>query len=108
MLRAIRNNLILYACHTNLDSVMGGVSSRIADKLGLINQRILVPRENDLVKLVCFIPTSHLEAVSQAIFKAGAGAIGKYDHCSFQVSGNGTFRASKGSLPICWGFSFRT
>ncbi len=99
LLRAIRNNLILYACHTNLDSVMGGVSSRIADKLGLINQRILVPRENDLVKLVCFIPTSHLEAVSQAIFKAGAGTIGKYDHCSFQVSGNGTFRASKGSNP---------
>ncbi|MFA5814692.1 MAG: Nif3-like dinuclear metal center hexameric protein [Bacteroidales bacterium] len=100
LIRAIRNDIILYACHTNLDSVIDGVSGRMADKLGLINQRILVPREDDLVKLVCFIPASHLEAVSQAIFAAGAGSIGKYDNCSFLVSGNGTFKAGEGAHPF--------
>jgi dinuclear metal center YbgI/SA1388 family protein len=100
LIRAIRNDIILYACHTNLDSVINGVSGRMADKLGLVNQSILVPREGDLVKLVCFIPASHLEAVSQAVFTAGAGTIGKYDHCSFQVSGKGTFRAAEGSHPF--------
>ena len=100
LIRAIRNDTILYACHTNLDSVIDGVSGKMADKLGLINQSILVPREDDLVKLVCFIPASHLEAVSQAVFAAGAGSIGKYDNCSFQISGNGTFRAGEGSHPF--------
>ncbi|MFA6127804.1 MAG: Nif3-like dinuclear metal center hexameric protein [Bacteroidales bacterium] len=99
LIRAIRSGLILYSCHTNLDSVIGGVSGKMAAKLGLINQKILVPREDDLLKLVCFIPASHLEMVSQAIFAAGAGSIGKYDHCSFQVSGNGTFKAGTGAKP---------
>jgi len=99
LIRAIKNDLILYASHTNLDSVLNGVSGRMADKLGLINQRILVPRADDLLKLVCYIPASHLEIVGQAIFKAGAGTIGKYDNCSFQVGGNGTFRAGKGADP---------
>jgi len=100
LIRAIREDVILYACHTNLDSVIGGVSSRMADQLGLINQKILVPREDDLVKLVCFVPASHLEAVSEAVFAAGAGSIGNYDHCSFQVNGKGTFMASEGSHPF--------
>jgi dinuclear metal center YbgI/SA1388 family protein len=100
LIGAIRQNIILYSCHTNLDSVIDGVSGRMADKLGLINQRILVPREDDLIKLVCFIPASHLEPVSRAIFSAGAGTIGNYDNCSFQVSGNGTFRAGEGSNPF--------
>jgi dinuclear metal center YbgI/SA1388 family protein len=100
LIRAIRNDIILFACHTNLDSVIDGVSGRMADQLGLIKQRILVPREDDLVKLVCFVPVSHLGSVSQAIFSAGAGSIGNYDSCSFQVSGNGTFRAGEGSHPF--------
>jgi dinuclear metal center YbgI/SA1388 family protein len=97
---AIRNDIILYACHTNLDSVKGGVSGKIAGLIGLVDQRILVPRENDLVKLVCFIPASHVEPVSRAMYDAGAGTIGKYDHCSFQASGNGTFRAGEGANPF--------
>lgn len=99
LIRAIRSDTILYACHTNLDSVADGVSGKLAAKLGLINQRILVPREDDLIKLVCFIPASHLQAVSQSIFAAGAGSIGNYDNCSFQMSGNGTFKAGKDSHP---------
>jgi dinuclear metal center YbgI/SA1388 family protein len=100
LIRAIRSNLILYASHTNLDSVISGVSGKMADKLGLKNQRILVPREDDLIKLVCFIPASHLDEVSWSVFGAGAGSIGNYDNCSFQISGNGTFRAGEGSNPF--------
>ncbi len=99
LVKAIKNNLILYASHTNLDSVVYGVSGKMADRLGLINQKILIPREDDLLKLVCFIPASHLELVSNAIFAAGAGSIGNYDHCSYQLSGNGTFRAGEGTHP---------
>jgi hypothetical protein len=97
---AIRNNLVLYACHTNLDSVSAGVSGRMADVLGLVNRRVLVPRENDLVKLVCFIPADHADSVGQAIFDAGAGTIGNYDSCSFRSDGQGTFRAMEGSDPF--------
>ncbi len=100
LIKAIKNDLALYSCHTNLDSVSDGVSGRMADLLGLINQRILVPREDDLIKLVCFIPASHLEVVSEAIFAAGAGCIGNYDHCSYQLSGNGTFSAGEESHPF--------
>lgn len=100
LIKAIRNDLILYNCHTNLDSVSEGVSGKMADLLGLVNQHILVPREDDLIKLVCFIPASHLMAVSEAIFAAGAGCIGNYDHCSYQLSGNGTFKAGEGTHPF--------
>lgn len=100
---AIRNDLALYGCHTNLDSAPRGVSGRMADLLGLTRQRILVPRENDLVKLVCFIPLEHVDQVAKAIFEAGAGVIGQYDSCSFQAPGNGTFRAAEGTKPYVGG-----
>ena len=98
--KAIRNDIVLYSCHTNLDSVRGGVSGKMAEILGLTGGRILVPRESDLIKLVCFIPASHAGAVGQAIFEAGAGTIGNYDSCSFQTDGFGTFRALEGSNPF--------
>jgi dinuclear metal center YbgI/SA1388 family protein len=100
LVRAIREDIILYASHTNLDSIITGVSGRMADKLGLVNRSILVPREDDLLKLVVFIPVSHEEPVARAIFDAGAGSIGNYDHCSFQAGGKGTFRAGEGSNPF--------
>lgn len=100
LIGAIRNQLILYACHTNLDSVAGGVSGGLADRLGMVNQVVLVPRQDDLIKLVCFIPTSHVEKVSQAIFDAGAGSVGHYDSCSFQVAGLGTFKAGEDTHPF--------
>jgi dinuclear metal center YbgI/SA1388 family protein len=100
LIQAIRQDIILYASHTNLDSVLNGVSGRMAEKLGLTQIKILVPRESDLLKLITFVPASHLEVVSQALFNAGAGTIGNYDHCSFQVSGNGTFRAGESANPF--------
>jgi dinuclear metal center YbgI/SA1388 family protein len=97
---AIRHGIALYGCHTNLDSVHDGVSGLLASRLGLIRTSILVPRENDLIKIVCFVPASHRDAVSSALFSAGAGTLGNYDECSFQTSGTGTFRPGEGTNPF--------
>src|SRR5690606_33170549 len=78
VMKAIKHNIALYAIHTNLDHVLNGVNKKIADKLGLINCRILDPKENLLKKLVVFVPTSHIESVKEAMFNAGAGNIGNY------------------------------
>ncbi|MCA1744704.1 MAG: Nif3-like dinuclear metal center hexameric protein [Bacteroidales bacterium] len=97
---ALQNNLAIYAAHTNLDSVSGGVSTVLADKIGLINQRILEPRSNLLVKLVTFVPHHQAREVRQALFDAGAGKIGEYDQCSYNVNGEGTFRGNENTHPF--------
>ncbi len=100
LIKAIQNKLAIYAAHTNLDSITGGVNSKICEKLGLINCRILSPVKNQLLKLVTYIPDIQLDNVRAAIFSAGAGEIGNYDQCSFGVSGNGTFRGKEESTPF--------
>lgn len=52
-----------------------------------------------MYKLCFYVPASHLEAVKQAVFAAGAGRIGAYDHCCWQVLGEGQFRPLAGSDP---------
>ena len=100
LLKAVRNGLALYAAHTNLDSVEGGVSFAMADRLGLRNVRVLSPRENDLVKIAVYTPEAYADKVREALAQAGAGHIGKYDACSFNVCGEGTFRAGDGARPF--------
>jgi hypothetical protein len=53
-----------------------------------------------MYKLVFFVPESHLEQVKAAVFAAGAGAIGDYDQCCWQVAGTGQFRPLAGSNPF--------
>jgi len=96
---AIKNDLAIYAIHTNLDNVLDGVNSKIAEKLQLQNCQVLLPKKETLQKLVTFSPVKNATDVRDALFKAGAGAIGKYDECSFNVKGEGTFRAGEGSHP---------
>ncbi|MBL7811613.1 MAG: Nif3-like dinuclear metal center hexameric protein [Bacteroidetes bacterium] len=101
VMSAIRNNIALYACHTNLDNVLRqGVSTHIAEKLGLQNLQILDPKPEQLCKLVVFTPNSHAAQVRQSLYDAGAGEIGKYDACSFNLAGEGTFRAGEGANPF--------
>src|SRR6201996_9334937 len=76
--KAIRNNIALYAIHTNLDNVANGVNARICETLGLKNTRILSPKPNLLKKLVTYVPTAQAEQVRNALFHAGAGNIGNY------------------------------
>lgn len=97
--KAIKNNIAIYAAHTNLDSVSAGVSARMCDKLGIRDYKILSPLQSSLVKLVTFVPFSHEEAVRNALFSAGAGHIGRYDSCSYNLNGKGTFKAGEGSNP---------
>jgi len=99
IIRAIQNDLAIYSAHTNLDAAYRGVSGKMAEMLGLEHTRILSPMEDQLRKLVFFVPADKADNVRQAIFEAGAGHIGEYDMCSYSTSGEGTFRGSEDSNP---------
>jgi len=99
VIKAIKNDIAIYAMHTNLDNVLGGVNSKIAEKIGLNNTRILSPVKNQLSKLVTFVPHDKASGVREAIFNAGAGVTGKYDMCSFNITGEGSFRGGDDSNP---------
>ena len=101
ILKAIKNDIVIYSAHTNLDNAPGGVNYKIAEKIGLKDVRILEPKENCLIKLVTFVPTAQAEEVRNALFTAGCGYIGDYDSCSYNTEGEGTFRAQEGSKPFC-------
>lgn len=100
IIKAIQNNIAIYACHTNLDNVKNGVNKKIADKLGLINTQILSPKKTLLKKLVTFVPATFLAQVQENLFNAGAGNIGNYDSCSFVLEGTGSFRGNENSKPF--------
>lgn len=98
---AIKNDIVIYSAHTNLDNATGGVNFKIAEKIGLTNVRILEPKDNALLKLVTFVPSAYAEQVRQTLFDAGCGHIGSYDSCSYNLEGEGTFRANEGTHPFC-------
>ena len=97
---AIKNDIGLYAIHTNLDNVHNGVNDVLCKKLGIVNAKILATKGNLYRKLVTFCPTNEAERVREALFKAGAGHIGNYDKCSFNMEGSGTFRGSEETNPF--------
>jgi dinuclear metal center YbgI/SA1388 family protein len=98
--KAIKNDIAIYAAHTNLDNVLQGVSGKMAEKIGLKNLRILQPKQNVLLKLITYVPKIHSFAVREALFEAGAGQIGNYDSCSFNADGTGTFKAIEKAQPF--------
>lgn len=99
VIAAIKNDVAIYAIHTNLDNIIGGVNGRIADRLNLVNRSILLPKDGMLRKLFTFVPLAHADKVRQAIFEAGAGHIGNYSECSFSSEGVGTFKAGENTNP---------
>lgn len=94
VIKAIKNDIAIYAIHTNLDNMIHGVNARICEKLGLTNTRILSAKSNLLKKLTVYVPEQHLQPVQQAMFNAGAGRIGNYSECSFYAPGMGTFKGN--------------
>ncbi|MCK9618392.1 MAG: Nif3-like dinuclear metal center hexameric protein [Lentimicrobiaceae bacterium] len=98
--KALIHNIAVYAAHTNLDNVSGGVNQILCKKLGLKNTRILSPKKNILRKLITFCPEMNANQVRKALFDAGAGNIGNYDACSFNSAGWGTFRANESANPF--------
>jgi dinuclear metal center YbgI/SA1388 family protein len=100
VIAAIKNNIAIYAIHTNLDNLINGVNGKMADMLGLVNRQILQPKNGLIKKLSVFVPEAHAEKVRQAIFEQGGGQIGNYSECSFNITGEGTFKAGAGANPF--------
>ena len=100
VLKAIKNDIAIYAIHTALDNQYKGVNDMIAEKLGLTNRKILIPRTDSIKKLITFVPSEDAEKVRAALFESGAGSIGNYDNCSFNVSGRGSFKGNEDSNPV--------
>ncbi|MTH52450.1 Nif3-like dinuclear metal center hexameric protein [Bacillus mangrovi] len=99
--KCIKNDIAIYAAHTNLDVAEGGVNDLLARALNLQNTKVLSPTyEEKLKKLAVYVPAEHAEAVREAVGGAGAGKIGKYSHCSFSSEGRGTFLPLEGSSPF--------
>jgi dinuclear metal center YbgI/SA1388 family protein len=100
VIAAIKNDIAIYAIHTNLDNVIAGVNGKMAGLLGLTNTKVLNPAPTGLKKLFVFVPTAHLELVREAVFNAGAGHIGNYSEAGFITEGVGSFKAGKGAHPF--------
>lgn len=100
IIKAIQNDITIYSNHTNLDKVEGGVSYRLAEKLGLKEIQTLYREDDLLFKVATYVPSAHAVAVREAMFSAGAGKIGAYSNCSYNLTGIGTFKAQEGCNPF--------
>lgn len=100
LLLAIKNDIAIYAIHTNLDNVHTGVNRKIGEMLGISTPSILRSAEGHLLQLSTYVPKEHASTVMEALFSAGAGAIGNYDNCSFTLEGTGSFRPGEASNPF--------
>ncbi len=100
IITAIKNDIAIYAIHTNLDNVLQGVNGKMAEMIGLKNISILAQKSGTLKKLFTFAPIDQAEQVRNAIFNAGGGQISQYSECSFNTEGIGTFKAGEGTTPF--------
>jgi len=99
LLKAIKNDIAIYAVHTALDNHPNGVNKIFCDALGLKNTKILIPKQNYIRKLVTYTIAENAEKVRNALFNAGAGTIGNYEDCSFNSKGIGTYMGNEHSNP---------
>ena len=99
ILTLAKHDIAVYAAHTNLDAATGGVNFALAEALNLSHIRFLAPLKDLYAKLAVFVPSSHVEQVMHAMAGAGAGEIGNYSRCSFQIAGRGTFQGSQTTRP---------
>lgn len=99
LLKAIKNNIAIYSMHTALDNSAKGVSAMMAEKLGLANTKILLPKSGFIKKLTTYVPDKSADHVRRALFEAGAGAIGNYENCSYNMRGLGTYLGNEQSNP---------
>ncbi|MDP2088873.1 MAG: Nif3-like dinuclear metal center hexameric protein [Flavobacteriaceae bacterium] len=99
VIKAIQHNIAIYAIHTALDNSMVGVNAKICEILGLNNPKILIPKTQTIQKLTTYVPVKNAEKLRLALFGAGAGSIGNYDHCSFNIDGFGTYKANETANP---------
>ncbi len=100
VIKAIKNNIAIYSMHTALDNVQEGVNGKICEVLGIKNPKMLIPKKGSIEKLITYVPLKDAEALRTALFAAGAGSIGNYSHCSFNVEGTGSYQAGEGAHPV--------
>jgi len=99
VIKAIKNDIAIYAVHTALDNHQEGVNKIFCDALGLTKTKILIPKQNFIRKLVTYTILENVEKLRNALFDAGAGNIGNYENCSFNSKGIGTFMGNEHSNP---------
>ncbi|WP_303317123.1 Nif3-like dinuclear metal center hexameric protein [Flavivirga abyssicola] len=99
VIKAIKHDIAIYAMHTALDNAINGVNDMICNKLDLTNRRILIPQSETIKKLTTYVPKNEAEQLRTALFNAGAGSIGNYNNCSFNVEGYGTYNGNENSNP---------
>ena len=99
VIKAIKNDIAIYAVHTALDNHKEGVNKIFSNALGLINTKILIPKQNFIQKLVTYTIPENAEQLRNALFEAGAGKIGNYEDCSFNSQGIGTYMGNENSNP---------
>ena len=100
VLKAIKNDIAVYATHTALDNSKNGVSAKICAVLGLQKTKILIPKKGIIKKLTTYVPAKNADALKNSLFLAGAGNIGNYDNCSFTILGEGTYKGNEASNPV--------
>ncbi|MFO8054456.1 MAG: Nif3-like dinuclear metal center hexameric protein [Bacteroidales bacterium] len=98
--KAIKHDIMIYSAHTNIDNAWRGVNRELSDRLGLLRYRVLRPGQGILKKLVVFVPDAYADKVRQAVFSAGAGEIGDYAGCSYNLQGKGSFLPGEHSDPF--------
>lgn len=99
VIKAIQHNIAIYATHTALDNSMVGVNAKICEVLGIQNPKMLIPKTQTIHKLTTYMPLKDAEIVRLALFEAGAGTIGNYENCSFNMDGFGTYKANENANP---------
>ncbi len=99
VLKAIQNNIAIYCMHTALDNSPEGVNAKICEVLEIGNPKILIPRKDSIKKLVTYVPTKDADKLRSQLFEAGAGSIGNYSNCSFNIEGTGSFKPGEQSKP---------
>lgn len=107
VISAIKNDVAIYAIHTNLDNFHEGVNRMIGERIGLTNLKILQPKTGVLCKLSVYVPKDAVSKLSDALFKAGAGKIGNYEECQFVSEGHGTFKPVANAKPAEGEFGVR-
>ena len=100
VIKAIQHNIAIFSIHTALDNALQGVNSIICDRLGLTNKKILIPQSGTIKKLQTYVPKANAEALRTALFNVGAGSIGNYESCSFNIEGEGTYLGNENSNPV--------
>lgn len=99
VMKAIKHDIAIFAIHTALDNALHGVNNMICEKIGLINRNILIPQSGTIKKLTTYVPKKEASQLREALFNIGAGSIGNYNYCSFNIEGTSTFNANENANP---------